>query len=149
MDFIVTDREGIERGLLIRRPYALISICDPRKRSPRLRTSGLCRGVLRLRFHDSIPVEGLTLPDTIKLMTTRQAGAIWRFVRQHQDEIRTLVVHCEAGMSRSPAVAAAICRGLGGDDARFFRDLQPNLHVYRLVLEAAGATPDPPSDAQA
>ena len=137
MNFIVTDREAVEQGLLVRQPYVLISICDPRKRSPRLPKSGLCGGILRLRFHDATPVAGFELPDEIKLMTVRQAKSIWRLIQQHKDEVDTVVVHCEAGMSRSPAVAAAICRGLGGDDAGFFREFLPNLYVYRLVLEAA------------
>ncbi|KKL77029.1 hypothetical protein LCGC14_2039000, partial [marine sediment metagenome] len=66
MNFIVTDREAVEQGLLVRQPYVLISICDPRKRSPRLPKSGLCGGILRLRFHDATPVAGFELPDEIK-----------------------------------------------------------------------------------
>jgi hypothetical protein len=44
-------------------------------------------------------------------------------------------------MSRSPAVAAAICKGLGGDDRRFFREYQPNEFVYRLVLDSMPRNP--------
>gem|GEM_PF-4998327 len=29
-------------------------------------------------------------------------------------------------MSRSPAIAAALCKGMGGDDASFWRLYQPN-----------------------
>jgi hypothetical protein len=50
-------------------------------------------------------------------------------------------VHCELGMSRSPAVAAAICLGLGEDSTRFFEEYQPNQFVYRLVLAEAPAEP--------
>jgi hypothetical protein len=39
-------------------------------------------------------------------------------------------------MSRSPAIAAAICKGLGGDDAQFWWEYQPNEFVYRLTLDA-------------
>jgi len=45
------------------------------------------------------------------------------------------------GMSRSPAVAAAICLGLGEDSTRFFEEYQPNQHVYRLALAEAPSDP--------
>ena len=48
----------------------------------------------------------------------------------------TIVVQCEQGMSRSPAVAAAICKGMGGDDQRFWRNYSPNRYVYEVVLGA-------------
>ena len=40
------------------------------------------------------------------------------------------------GMSRSPAVAAAISKCLGFDERTFHRQYQPNRYVYRLVVEA-------------
>jgi len=134
MDFIVVSREEIEHGLLVRQPHVIISISDPRSRTPRIRETGLCRGILRLRFHDAEPVENFTFPENIRIMTPKHAKAVWRFVLQHVAEISTIVVHCEQGMSRSPAVAAAICLGLGQDNSRFFEEFQPNQHVYRLVL---------------
>ena len=36
-----------------------------------------------------------------------------------------------------PAVAAALCASLGGDEADFFQAFPPNGHVYRLVRNAA------------
>jgi protein-tyrosine phosphatase len=70
-------------------------------------------------------------------MSADQAGQICRFINQHKDDIGTVVVHCERGMSRSAAVAAALCASLGGDEEAFFREFQPNGHVYRLVRNAA------------
>ena len=40
-----------------------------------------------------------------------------------------IVVHCEQGVSRSPAVAAALCDALGLDGRRFWHGYQPNKHV--------------------
>jgi protein-tyrosine phosphatase len=73
----------------------------------------------------------------IEKTTSQQADEIWQFVEQHREQVGAVVVHCEAGVSRSPTVAAALCKGMGGDDRRFFRRYQPNMHVYRLMLEAA------------
>ena len=136
IQFLVASRDEIEHGLLLRAPYIVISIADPGSPQPKIRPSGLCRGILRLRFHDAEPVAGFIAPPEIKQMTQRQAQAIWQFVQKHLSDIKVIVVHCEAGMSRSPAVAAAICKSLGGDDSKFFQEFQPNMLVYRLVLEA-------------
>jgi len=142
IEFLVVGRDEIEDGLLLRAPHVVISIADPGSPQPIIRPSGLCRGILRLRFHDAEPTEGFLSPPEIKQMTHQQAQAIWQFVKKHLSDIKLVVVHCEAGMSRSPAIAAAICKGLGGDDSRFFDEFQPNMLVYGLLLEAKPTTLD-------
>lgn len=142
VEFLIVGRDEIEAGLLLRVPYIVVSISDPGSPQPKIRPSRLCRGILRLRFHDAEPTKGFTPPPEIKQMTQQQAMAIWQFVQKHLANIKMIIVHCEAGMSRSPAVAAAICKGLGGDDSRFFEDYQPNMYVYRLLLEATPTTLD-------
>jgi predicted protein tyrosine phosphatase len=133
MQFIVVGRDEIERGVVVREPYAVISISDPGTRKPQIRKSILFRVALFLKFHDA---EDEIHPDIV-LMKPAHAKRIWRFVREHQDKIGTLVVQCEQGASRSPAVAAAICRTLGDDDSRFFEEYVPNRYVYTLLLETA------------
>lgn len=76
----------------------------------------------------------LTTP--ITYVTEADAKAIWTFVREHAGHYDAVVVHCEQGMSRSPAVAAALAKGLGLDARRFWRDYQPNQFVYELLLAA-------------
>ncbi len=96
--------------------------------------------MLVLAFDDAEEIPGL--PGEIQLMTPRQATQIVRFVNQHRTEVGTIVVHCEQGMSRSPAVAAALCRALGEDDQPFWQEYQPNRHVYRLLLVACSSLGD-------
>ncbi|MEI7836864.1 MAG: hypothetical protein WCK05_10705 [Planctomycetota bacterium] len=115
----------------------MISISDPGTPKPRIRTDGLCRAILRFRFHDAEPAGNFSMPPTIKLMTSGEATEIWEAVQQHRGQIDTIVVHCEAGMGRSPPVAAALCHALGRDDTRFFQEYQPNMHSYGLILQAA------------
>lgn len=136
----VSDRETVERGIIVRTSYAVISIRDPGSPKARIpRTSGL-RAVLRLAFHDAEPAAGFTLPSNITVMTSEQAKRIWAFVeRQRVAGTETLVVHCEQGMSRSPAVAAAICVRQSGQADRFFQDYQPNRHIYNLMLHTCPA----------
>ncbi len=133
MKLIVASREEIERGILVWEPYAVISISDPGSRKPRIRKPILFRGALFLKFHDA---EDQLRPDIV-LMKPSHAKRIWRFVREYQDRIGALVVHCEQGASRSPAVAASIARALGDDDSLFFREYVPNRYVYELMLVSA------------
>jgi len=44
------------------------------------------------------------------------------------------MVHCEAGMSRSPAVGAAISKLRWDDDQVFFDKYTPNMRVYRHIM---------------
>ena len=133
MKFIVADRQSVESGLLVRSAYVLISIRDPDKGPVRVPKQSGLRAVLSLAFHDAEPTAKMPLPVGIKLMTEEQAKEIWLFARLHAADVGTIVVHCEQGMSRSPAVAAALCRGLGGDDRRFWREYQPNRYIHDMM----------------
>lgn len=137
MELVVTDREGIEEGVLVRSSYIVISIHDPDRRKAKVKRQSGLRGVLHLAFHDAEPTSSPALDAQVTLMTPDHARQIWAFVEKHRNEVGAVLVHCEAGMSRSPAVAAALCKVMGGDERRFWREYQPNMHVYRLMIEAA------------
>jgi hypothetical protein len=94
----------------------------------------MLRGILRLAFDDARP--GEQPPETgqaFGLMTEPDARSIWEFVFGLRGD-DTLIVQCEAGWSRSAAVAAAIAHVLDDDAERFFRDRSPNAHVFRMML---------------
>lgn len=141
MTILVADRQTIEQGLPMRQPFVVISIRDSNARSVRMRSNRLCKATLRLAFDDAEPVPGFTPASPVVYMTEADAKAIWTFVREHAGHDDAVVVHCEQGISRSPAVAAALAKGLGHDSRRFWRDYQPNQFVYELVLAAATSTP--------
>ena len=66
--------------------------------------------------------------------TPAHARSVAAFVLGSLD-VDVIVFQCEAGVSRSAAMAAAMARHIGLDDMRFFRDYLPNRLVYRLTLE--------------
>jgi predicted protein tyrosine phosphatase len=132
---IPASRREVETRPLVRVPHVLISIRDPGSRKPRLFKHGLRRDTLFVEFHDAEPLEGFTLPPEIKLMTPKHAAKIWAFVLKHIGVIGAVVVHCEQGMSRSPAVAAGILTGLGLDASELMQTFQPNAYVLRLMLD--------------
>ena len=141
MQFIVHDRQSIEHGIVVRAAYIVISIRDPDKRPVRVpRPAGL-RDVLFLTFHDAEPARGLKLPDHVQLMQASDATKIWDFVQQHRDEVGAIVCHCEQGMSRSPAVAAALAEALGEDADAIRAESQPNQYVYELLRDTIARQP--------
>ena len=137
MDFVVAGRQEIEAGIPVRTAYVVISITDPGSTPARIQRPAGFRDVLRLQFHDAVPVTIFKMPPDIVLMNEDHAKSIWRFVKQWQEKVETIVVHCEQGMSRSPAVAAAICNVLDGDGSQFFQEYMPNRYVYDLMTTVA------------
>ena len=135
MQFYVFDRRSVERGMIVREAYMLISIRDPDKPAVRFRRpAGLC-DALALTFHDAEPVLGMKLPPSIQLMQTDDAVKIWEFVQQHREHVGAIVCHCEQGMSRSPAVAWALAEVLDGDVDAILAESQPNRYVYELLRD--------------
>ncbi len=130
MQFAIYSRGAIEAVPPHDVPHVIISITTTEGDLARLPTCDQCRGVLRLVFADvEEPRNGVVV------FGLEHARAVWEFVDQHRTEIERVVVHCDAGLSRSPAVAAAISRCLDGDDAEFFARYRPNMRVYRTLLE--------------
>ena len=137
MDFVVAGRQEIEAGIPVRTAYVVISITDPGSRPARIQQPAGFRDVLRLQFHDAMPLTVFKMPPNIVVMDEDHARAIWQFVEQWQETVETIVVHCEQGMSRSPAVAAAICKVFDGDNRQFFHEYMPNRYVYDLMTTVA------------
>jgi Predicted protein-tyrosine phosphatase len=113
-------------------PHVLISITDVGAPEAALSDAATRLATLRLQFHDADqPWQDRTL------LSEEDAQRIVAFVEAHRERVSLVVCQCEAGISRSAGVAAALSKWLNGDDALFFRYFHPNRHVYRLVLEAA------------
>lgn len=72
-----------------------------------------------------------------RALTEAQAAEIVSFVRRIRNEADVLLVHCVAGVSRSPAVGMAIAEALGIEDLEIAsQDAIPNRHVLTLVRKA-------------
>ena len=135
MNIIVSDRQSVEHGLLMRTTYALISIRDTGAKRARIPKPTALQGVLHLMFDDAEPSDVMPLPPHVKAMSNSQAQQIWRFVDRHKANVGAFVVHCHQGMSRSPAVAAALAVYLGLDEQSILRRYQPNRYVYDLMRQ--------------
>jgi predicted protein tyrosine phosphatase len=152
MQFSVYSRQAIEA---VARPmvrHLIISIRTPGDpRAVRLHPNECTRGILHLQFHDleEIPADhipilgtaGAPVPqhlvvDETTLFNEGHALQILDFVRSRAGDVGEIQVHCDAGWSRSPAVAAALSKALfRQDDSVWFRTKTPNKRVYRMILD--------------
>lgn len=78
--------------------------------------------------------------------TEEHAEHIELFVRSTDPS--DVIVNCEAGVSRSPAVVLALRQKYGGDADWVFKKAYPNLHVANVLGRVLGVGPfvRPPSD---
>lgn len=83
-----------------------------------------CADVLTLYF-DDIDKE---VPGAV-LFSAAMAEQVLEFVEANRN-VDTLLIHCYAGQSRSRAVGAFIVRMLGADNTKYFKNGNPNQHVY-------------------
>jgi len=112
---------------------AVISISDCDKSSPILDTNpdnGITARC-KLKFNDVDRGEE-------NCITNAHALEIVSFVTKNAKTADRLIVHCEAGVSRSAGVAAAIMKAIYNDDKEIFnsRRYRPNMTCYRTVLNA-------------
>jgi len=63
------------------------------------------------------------------------AKKIIKFVEKYLDKIELIVVQCDAGISRSAGVAAALSKCINNDDKYFFKNYLPNSLVYSTILK--------------
>jgi len=120
-------------------PHSIISISTPGDSIPKVVTNTHTYGVLHLQFHDADASPG----GMYKLFDMTMARAIVAFVRQWQESgVQMFRIHCDAGHSRSVAVAAALARYFNDNDmdwgppAQHTEMFAPNRLVYRLMLDA-------------
>lgn len=110
----------------------VISITDPGSEPNGLRgnaNNGIYK-IVRAEFEDT--------DDPNTSISAEQAKMIAEQVSQNIDVADKIIVHCEAGQSRSAGTAAAILKFYTNDDTQIFDNPRytPNMYVYRKMLEA-------------
>ena len=136
MELRVLSREAVER-YRPERVEVCISISDPLA-SPAMLSPGFA-AVLRLAFSDIVAVQ---CAEDI-LFSPEQASAIVEFVDRWRHADR-LVVHCHAGLSRSPGVALGLCDRYGWSVDAFEAEFPYwNRLVRQVLLEKGPGSPHP------
>jgi len=93
---------------------------------------------LQLNFYDiDFTVTGY--PGIMCSSVTKADGRkIIDFVEKNKNNVDHFVVHCNAGISRSSGIAAALSKIYNGDDSWVFNNYRyvPNMLVYRTIIDA-------------
>ena len=112
---------------------AIISISDVNSPENHFCSNPHIKGICYLRFDD------VEFGD-INCITEKDALKIVQFVNAMKNKVDLFIVHCEAGVSRSAGVCAAIMTMLEKDDMEIFNNEHfcPNISCYKAVLTAAG-----------
>lgn len=89
-----------------------------------------------IRHIEYLQFDDIDTAEKLKPMSDEDAGCIVDALLQYVDEVSQIIVHCDAGYSRSPAVAAALAKALREGDEEFFgHDYCINNHVYTTLLK--------------
>jgi predicted protein tyrosine phosphatase len=135
MTLIVAPLHEVETVLRRRRPSHVISLSSPGAETANI-PAGIAR--LSLTFHDIVePTEGLQPATSDQVARLLDFAAAW-------PRVDPLLIHCWAGVSRSPAAAYAVaCLIAGpstsGDLARRLRVAAPFATPNRRVIALADA----------
>ena len=92
-----------------------------------------CQGILRLKSSDWNRND-VEIDKEYQFFTKTMATAVLEFINTHIDNIKSIIVHCEAGVSRSAGLAAALSKLLNNDDRFFFEYFSPNILVYNALI---------------
>lgn len=105
----------------------IISITSPGFEHPRQGTGNIPR--LNLHFHDVTEEFELNNGSTWHTMDDSQAKNIVDFFVENQSKCDRVIVHCEAGISRSPGVAIGLCRYFDIVNENEIRDKFPHFNI--------------------
>lgn len=89
------------------------------------------KGILRVQFDD------VDFGET-NCITREDADKIVEWVMKNKEKANVIIVQCEAGISRSAGVCAALMKIINGDDSDIFDDPRfcPNMSCYRSIFES-------------
>ena len=112
-------------------PWACISIYCPQDTPAKINKCQLV-DIIQLGFDDIDEPE-----EEFIMFKEEHAQQILDFVEKNWEKVDLLMIHCYAGLCRSPAIAAIISKIYYGEDNYFFNNYCPNKHVYRVLYEVA------------
>jgi len=151
MEFMVINRQMAQDGAYKKliQPFVMVSIYSPELGEAILPEYSQLSAVLRIKCHDvdyneagEITAQrGFSDYDEIIKFNENMAVDIINFVSEHAP--KNIVVHCDAGLSRSPAVAMALSEifNYGANMPQMFVRSYVggmhfyNKHIYRTILK--------------
>jgi len=117
-------------------PVLIVSITDAIAKFPPIPSTIPQYTLRRLAFDDIEANIDWFNDRKYTAFTPKLAETVATFIINRPINIKTIIFQCEAGISRSAAMAAATARYLGLDDMKYFKTpYLPNRLVYQLMVE--------------
>ena len=118
----------VAEGMTFDDTFAVISITDPEQKEANIIGT---ENVLRLRFMDITPE---MIPEEKRIFTDMHAQKIMAFIRlMNERGVEKVFVHCEAGISRSAAVALSLYTYLDCDFKQYTQADFANPHIVATM----------------
>ena len=141
--FQVHSRQSISNVIIKDTLYAVISITCEEDDYPNLNLHEMnpyCLDILKIKFDDIWDIEfvdSTVSSRQCKLFTKQDAEEILSFFYSIKNKIGILLVSCDAGISRSAAVAASLLKIFKDDDTEIYNNprFHPNPMIYRIILD--------------
>lgn len=114
----------------------MIRITDPTSDFKKLTYQSRYKEILELKFHDFTEEQAKRIKDdSLILFDNKQAQEILSFYQKHENA-DFLLIHCDAGISRSAAVALSIVleRGNQKGEQYIWDNYIPNVYVANKML---------------
>ena len=130
---------GIAEVIKFQVPHLFISIYSTDSKPANITPNEFTKGILAIHF-DDVEEDILDKGKLYPAITEDQAKEIWSYVDLAElAEVELIIVHCDAGTCRSPAVAAAIDLVINGSDTKWFQlPYLSNKKVYKTMLKVKG-----------
>lgn len=135
----VFSRKEIEK-FLTDMPHIVISARDPESKEVKLPDNPNRIAELHLEFDDCDGFSLLPTLERFKPFSSEDAKSILKLVNLTYPYVNMILVNCEAGISRSAGIAAALSILLGRGDQIYFNikgPYYPNKFVYKTLLTIA------------
>ena len=143
MKFLIMNRREMKNFINKIHPFTtgIITISDTDKNNINITNVCLVDGnkLARDGVHSFLPLKFDDVEKdspTERAISKSDAEAIVKYINRVKNKVDCIAVNCEAGVSRSAGVCAAIMMALNGDDSEVFNDPSkcPNMRCYRTVL---------------
>jgi len=129
----VTNQHIIEKHHLELEKSVVISITSKNGKPANIYTTDNLSEILFLNFDDISRTDLNLSEEHFTLFNRDFARKILDFVEKHTDKL--IICQCEAGISRSAGVAAALSKIYNEDDSFFYKNYRPNSLVYSEILK--------------
>lgn len=140
MNFLtLSEREILSPAVYnqVREKHIVISISGSEDKETVIPNNPNRAGKLHLKFDDVEDIQEQWI-----YFDRGCAEEILEFVERHCMAISLIVVQCQAGLSRSVAVASALSKIINGRDDAVFTKGIPNMFVYTTILDYFFANPN-------